>query len=100
MLEDLTRDLFAENLNTTFAVHYGGPEAIAMELVEVSELRAVGRQRIYTLLFRGPLEIQLPQRIYRMEHPRLGEFELFIVPVAREHDGMRYEAVFNQLVKE
>jgi hypothetical protein len=98
MLEDLTRDAFAENLNTAFTVQLGQYGAVEMDLVEVSELRAVARQRIYSLLFRGPLEKQSPQGMYRFIHPRMGEFDLFIVPVSREPDGMRYEAVFNKLV--
>jgi hypothetical protein len=98
MLEDLTRDAFAENLNTIFAVHLGDAGIVDMELVVVSELRGAGRQRMYSLLFRGPLVQPLQQGIYKMEHDRLGAFDLFIVPVGREPDGMRYEAVFNNLV--
>jgi hypothetical protein len=98
MLEDLTRDAFAENLNTTFTVHLGEIGVVDINLVEVSELRAVGRQRMYSLFFLGPLEQPLQQQVYKMEHDRLGVFDLFIVPVGREPDGMRYEAVFNNLV--
>jgi len=32
----------------------------------------------------------LPQRIYRVEHERLGAIDLFLVPIASD----RYEAVF------
>ena len=39
----------------------------------------------------------VPQQICRVEHPELGEFDLFLVPIGpdREHGGMRYEAVFS-----
>jgi hypothetical protein len=37
----------------------------------------------------------LPQRIYPFEHPDLGAFEVFIVPVGADPDGVRYEAVFS-----
>ena len=98
MIEELTRDAFAENLNTTLTVNLGQDGAIRMDLVEVSKLREAGRQRMYSLLFRGPLEQPLQQGIYRFKHARLGEFDLFLVPVGKEADGMRYEAVFNNLV--
>jgi hypothetical protein len=35
----------------------------------------------------------------QIKHERLGMFDLFLVPVSRERDGMRYEAVFNRLLK-
>jgi hypothetical protein len=35
------------------------------------------------------------QQIYQVEHPTLGSFELFLVPVGPDEQGMCYEAVFN-----
>jgi len=46
-------------------------------------------------VFRGPEGVPLPQRIYRMEHPDIGAFDLFVVPIRPDDKGMRYEAVFN-----
>jgi hypothetical protein len=48
----------------------------------------------FSIVFRGPLEPVLPQRIYRFEHEALGAFELFIVPIGTDESGMQYEAVF------
>lgn len=48
-----------------------------------------------SIVMRGPLEPVLPQRIYDIEHPFLGDFELFIVPIGPDDSGMRYEAVFS-----
>jgi hypothetical protein len=36
----------------------------------------------------------LPQRIYRLEHAELDTLELFLVPIAQDASGTRYEAVF------
>jgi hypothetical protein len=36
----------------------------------------------------------LPQRIYHLEHPEVGGFDLFLVPVGPNAQGMQYEAVF------
>lgn len=52
-----------------------------------------GRQP-FSLTFEAPAEPALPQRIYRLEHPQLGAMDIFLVPVARTPEGLRYEAVF------
>ena len=47
------------------------------------------------MLFTGPLDRSLPQRIYRMTQETLPEpLDIFIVPVARQQDGYVYEAIF------
>ena len=38
-----------------------------------------------------------PQAIYRVSHPKLGEFDLFLVPIQSRKPGLDYEAVFNLL---
>lgn len=48
----------------------------------------------FSLLFRGPPEGVLPQGVYPLEHPELGRLEIFLVPISRTDDGVRYEAVF------
>jgi hypothetical protein len=99
MLETLTRDLLAENLNTIFCVQAEAQGNLELELVEVSPPTVTPSQEIFAILFRGPLNRPLQQGMYPMQHSQLGNFDLFIVPVRREADGMRYEAVFNRLVK-
>ena len=51
------------------------------------------------LVTAGPLNQPLGQGMYQTTHASLEAAPLFIVPVAREEDGYRYEAVFNHLVK-
>jgi hypothetical protein len=48
----------------------------------------------FSLVFREPSGVVLPQMIYRVEHDELGAFELFLVPIGPDAEGMRYEAVF------
>jgi hypothetical protein len=36
----------------------------------------------------------LPQRIYRLEHAELDTLELYLVPIAQDASGTRYEPVF------
>jgi hypothetical protein len=53
-------------------------------------------QRVpFSLLFHGPADTPVRQQICGFRHPQLGEFELFIVPLGPDDQGMRYEAVIS-----
>lgn len=95
----LTEKAFAENLNTKFRVRLDAPVPIELELVEVKSYAAgsneQGGMERFSLYLRGPADIHLPQHIYTLEHERMGTFDLFIVPVARDQNGYTYEVVFN-----
>lgn len=99
MLKDWNHTIFAENLNTTFALQHPHLGTVTVELVHVSGLRETPRQRMYSLVFRGPLEQPLEQGLHPISHEKMGTGDLFLVPIAREADGYRYEAVFNNMVQ-
>lgn len=87
-MRELTGAAFQPHLREEF--HLDGGPAITLTLVEVN-----GEARPFSIEFLGPRDPVLPQRIHRLEHPALGALELFIVPIGRDADGVRYEAVFN-----
>ena len=61
------------------------------ELIEVTEIaREPGGRAPFSIVLRGGAGPTLPQRIYRVEHEKLGALEIFLVPIAAD----RYEAVF------
>jgi hypothetical protein len=97
MLDTLTDESFTPHLGTPFRVEMGGATELELKLSLVSVLGgasgARGR-RPFSLLFHGPLQPVLPQSIYRLKHPALGDLELFIVPLGPDPGGMRYEAIF------
>jgi hypothetical protein len=102
MLENLTRATFIPCLGSTFRILAGPAAAVVVELIEATALpdraRRDGeppRREPFALLFRGPPEPVLRQRIYRLEHDALGAFDLFLVPIGPDRSGMRYEAIFN-----
>lgn len=99
MLNDWTHAAFSENLNTAFSLQHPQWGTVTVELIHVSELRETPRQRMYSLVFRGPLEQPLQQGLFPMSHKKMGNGDLFLVPIAREGDGYRYEAVFNNMVQ-
>ncbi len=49
----------------------------------------------FSLFLRGPATPSLGQGVYALTHPRHGELELFLTPIGRDADGLRYEIVFN-----
>ena len=87
---------FAEHLHSTFRVHHDSA-VIELVLIAVSDSSTL-RQVMFSLLFRGPFLPALAQQIYAFEHDGLGRFDLFIVPVRQDTQGLYYEAIFNRLV--
>jgi hypothetical protein len=98
----LTSDDFTPLLNQIFRIRYNEADWIEVELIAVTPLGdennpAVdpSRRRAFSLLFRGQQKGYLPQRIYTLEHERLGSLELFFVPLGLDGEGVRYEVIFN-----
>ena len=99
MTEKLTEDVFTRQLHSKFRVHADTPRPVELELVEVKSWRSGGGEQggmeRFSLFFTGPADILLPQRSYSLEHHELGLLDIFLVPVARTEESLRYEAVFN-----
>ncbi|HWM24547.1 MAG TPA: hypothetical protein VNP98_06965 [Chthoniobacterales bacterium] len=49
----------------------------------------------FTLTFRGPPPLRLPQAIYQMSNAEMGEMEIFLVQIAADQTSSTFEAVFN-----
>lgn len=96
MLEALTKENWEACLNKDFQVQIDDQSAVDMKLVSVSGFgRSLnGRREAYSLLFQGPDQPMLVQRIYRMLQPQLGSLDIFLVPVGRDFGSIQYEAVF------
>jgi hypothetical protein len=99
MLEHLTHDSFAGQLNTPFLIQHGR-RSVMIELIDASELRLYAGYESFSLVFRGPLDSILQQAIYPFHHDALGGFDLFIVPIRQDAQGFYDESVFNRLRQE
>jgi hypothetical protein len=86
-------------MNTKFCVHTDSGETLDLELFKLKDGYSSPRQEQFSILFRGPGNFILPQKTYRMEHDRIGPFDLFIVPIGRGENESYYEAVFNRLIE-
>lgn len=91
-MADLTVSDFAAGEDYELPVGDGAVRLVVDRVEPLKHaIRAGGGFRIE---FLGPAEPILPQAIYAFR--RNGETrEIFIVPVAKDADGVRYEAVFN-----
>lgn len=90
---------FSQRLNTSFRLKLDTPKQIELKLVEVKGYSSKadeqsGMER-FSVFFTGPRHIHLPQGLYTLEHDAMGTFDIFLVPIALNDDGFRYEAVFN-----
>lgn len=91
-------ETFAMQINTSFRVKPAAELTVELKLIEANN-RSIPRQEMFSLIFQGPDQTFLPQRLYPIEHDLIGAFDLFIVPIGRDEDGYRYEAVFNRVRK-
>lgn len=101
MAATLTENEFSQHLNTKYRVNVEAPKPVELELVEVKTYAdkdkpgEQGGMERFSIYFLGPADLFLPQGMYQLTHERMGDFELFIVPIKQEELGFRYEAVFN-----
>ncbi len=66
-----------------------------MKLVDATKRPSAGES--FSLLFRGHRTTGVDAGSYRLEHPRMGSFELFLSPVGRGVKGLNLEAVINRI---
>jgi hypothetical protein len=104
-LDTVTCAEFAACLGSMFRVYPESGRTVEIELFKAEELPNRAKRRRsgeplhgrapFSLLFRGPRDSGLRQATYRLEHERLGRFDLFLVALRPDKKGkMRYEAIF------
>jgi hypothetical protein len=96
MLDNLNYEDYVGELNTKFQL---AETSMEIELIEITERKMTTQQEMFSLIFLGAKDNFLEQKIYQMHHEKLGDGELFLVPIAEVADGYKYEAGFNRLIK-
>lgn len=98
-IEELKKSSFDPHVNDRFEVHTDTLGAVEVELVKVSEHNRENLES-FSLLFKGPKDRFFDQKLYKVKHPKMGELELFLVPVVHEkQDAFYYESVFSRLLE-
>lgn len=87
---------FSQNLRTTFHVQHGDKKTVPLKLIECKDNTPHNGPEQVTLLFHGPNHSVLPGRTYQLRHEQIGEFDLFLVAVGSDQNGLYYEAVFHR----
>ncbi|MGF6178409.1 DUF6916 family protein [Ensifer sp. 4252] len=97
-MELLTLQHFAGCVGQAFDLSLG-ESTVPLTLAEASpgttQILPGMRRAPFSLVFRSSSAIVLPQQIYHLRNASLGALEIFLVPVARDKQGIVYQAVFN-----
>jgi hypothetical protein len=90
---------FADKVGEVFAVSEDGLPAIPLTLQKAQLLNPdwglKGARPPFELAFLAKNPGVLPQRLYSLNHERLGLVTIFLVPSAKNADGVSYHATFN-----
>jgi hypothetical protein len=99
-LDNLNAKVFREQLHSQFKVHQDNNATVTLELVDTIESDLSPKMELFSLHFRGPFRPLLSQRTYRLDHEKLGDFEILLTPIsADQQNGAVYEAVFHRFRK-
>jgi hypothetical protein len=98
---NLNRESFARYLNTKFSFAREELQGLSVKLIEVNDLTpktmATSGKECFGLVFIGPRNAPLRQETYAVTHESLGKFDMLVVPIASQREGVYYEAIFNRL---
>jgi len=104
-LDILTEETFSWYVNTKFRVYTSPLTVINLELIKVKRWERPSQPNpanaaqldCFSVVFRGPRNVALESRTYRVEHDQMGSFDIFISPVDDRKKLRRYQAVFNRV---
>jgi len=101
LIEKLTFEDFAAHLHEPFHVYYTESEYLEMMLKQVSHLgdepaADEDRTQAFSIIFQCPEKDKyLIQAIYKIKHEKMGDLDIFLVPLGPNKEGTQYEAIFN-----
>lgn len=87
---------FALHLHARFQV--AQVDGCELELTEINDCSNAQLEQ-FSLIFTGAALPSLPQGLYNLVRPRIGEYELFLVSIGPDAVGMRYEAAFSRFLR-
>ena len=89
-----TIDDFDGRVGDTFTATAEGGRTLTLTLTQADSYQ--GSRTRFSLVFSDTAPDHVPQQTLAVEHPDIGAFPLFVVPLGPGPDGrMRYEAVFS-----
>jgi hypothetical protein len=87
---------FAACLNQDFEIVFSdGTLPVKLSEARPLGLRAESIREPFALTFVTRRPLRLPQGVYKLRNPQLGEMEIFLVQIAADQISSTFEAVFN-----
>ena len=99
-LAELTLETCRTLVNQDFTRPNEAGDDVVLRLVSAefqgtnAEIRGTG-DRPFSLLFEGPVEMQLTQGMHDLNHPKHPFVGIFLVPMGDNGEGPQYEAIFS-----
>ena len=96
MLDRLRKEDFEPLIGHRVSVVAGG-SSTELEVAEASSLKSPSPRETppFRVILRSRDGWRAPQGMFRISHPKLGELELFAVPIGPDAEGLCYEILFN-----
>ncbi|MCF6300794.1 MAG: hypothetical protein L3J52_06710 [Proteobacteria bacterium] len=85
---------FEQCLNDSFHIKFDKNESYACHLKEVNSNTVTTHSEQFSVIFSCDEVTVFEQGVFTARHKKLGDFELFLVPVFGDENGVQYEAVF------
>ena len=96
MLDRLRKEDFEPLVGQKLKVS-AGASATELEVAEAASLKSPSPRTTppFRLILRSRENWRAPQGMFLVEHPTLGNLEMFAVPVGPDGQGLCYEILFN-----
>ena len=100
----ITRAMYMQNIGSKFAFSLNRSHLADLTLYAVNDLnpsfvpdKPTSTRESFSLVFNGPPSPNLGQGTFAVQHPKLGNFSLFIVPGIHSGFYRHYEANINRV---
>ena len=98
VLDNFTSTDFSAHINQPFLLELESLPPILLQLRAVQKLdnnektRPTYQQGPFAVVFNGPLRPILPQQVYSVQHPTMGQLQLLFTPIGPSGASMQYKA--------
>jgi len=96
MLDRLSLEDFSPLVGSEVEVNAYGKQA-RLKVKEAALIKSPSPRATepFHLVLAAPPAWRLPQGLFRVSHPQLGEIDLFAVPIGPDGESFCYEVIFN-----
>lgn len=88
---------FEENKEGEFLIQFLPEQTVSCRIKEIVSSKvpsASQNSQQFSVVFSNEIPTVFEQGVYSVAHKELGDFELFLVPIFGDENGVHYEAVF------